>query len=500
METKLLRSMLCVLLSVVLALSAGLIASADQSDGGFTYIADAAKKTAQITGYTGSSIMVTIPETIGGYTVTSIKGEAFKGKSSIISMTIPKTVTAIGNEAFSGCTFLNSLKLGSGVSSIGSKAFENCIALSSVSIPAATSSIGERAFSGCSGLTKFDVDALNPAYKSENGVLLNRLGTNLIVYPAKRSGASYDAPSVLTIESYAFNNASNLTSVKLSDTTTTVGKGAFKDCSSLKKVQLPSKLTKIDDELFMGCKKLNELNFPATVKTIGENAFNGCTAIPAVSVPDTVTTVGKGAFANCTGVTVVSLGKGVTAVSGSAFSGCPAIKEFKAPNNTAFSVDKGVLFDKDGKILVAYPAGSTASEYTVGEKVTTLGENAFDSCKSLKKITVPATVKKFNDPVVKNCGTMEIHVEDKSEAQKYFSAHTSGYGLLKVGSDMPGDVNADGTVDNADVILLRRYVAKWKNITIQKDAADVNKDSEIDNADVILIRRYVAGWKNVTLK
>ena len=500
MKKNLIRSTLCVLLSLVLALSVGLTAFADESENGFTYIADAGKKTAQITGYTGKSISITIPETIGGCSVTTIKGEAFKGKNTLISVTIPKTVTAIGNEAFSGCTLLNALKLGSGVSSIGSKAFENCKALSSVSIPAATISIGEKAFTGCTGLSKIEVDALNPSYKSENGVLLNRLGTTLILYPARRSGKSYDVPGVKTIESYAFQGATNLTSVKVSDSTTTIGKGAFRDCSSLEKAILPNKLTKVEDEMFMGCKKLKELNFPTSAKTIGENAFNGCTAIPMLIIPDSVTTIGKGAFAGCTGIRQVTIGKGLTAISGAAFSGCSGIKGFTVPNNSAFSADKGVLFDKDGKILIAYPAGSAATEYTVGDKVTTLGENAFDSCKNLKKLNIPATVKNLNDPVVKNCGSMEIHVEDKSKAQDYFTAHTSGFGSLKVGADKPGDVNADGAVDNADVILLRRYVAKWKNITIQKDAADVNRDSEIDNADVILIRRYVAGWKNVTLK
>ena len=168
--------------------------------------------------------------------------------------------------------------------------------------------------------------------------------------------------------------------------------------------------------------------------------------------------------------------------------------------DASFSVDNGVLFNKDGTRLIAYPAGSSTAEYVVGSKVTTIGANAFDSCKNLKKLHIPATVKTITEPAVKNCSGLTIIVENDSPAKTYFQRHTSGYTTLKIGADMPGDVNGNGEVDNADVILLRRYVAKWKNIDIQKDAADVNKDSEIDNADVILLRRYVAGWKNVTLK
>ena len=473
---------------------------AEQTESGYQYIADNAKKTAQITGYTGSAHTLAIPSVIEGYSVTSLKSEAFKGKNTLLAVTIPDTVTTIGSECFSGCTLLGTVDLGKGVSSIGSKAFENCVVLGKISIPKATSSIGAQAFYGCKALTAFTVDSANLVYASQDGVLFNRLGTTLIAYPCGRSADSYSAPEVSIIESYAFSGAKNLKTVTLSSATTTIEKGAFKDCTALTQVVLPAKLTKIEDEMFSGCKKLSSLSFPTTIRIIGENAFKGCAAIPALTIPEGVTTVGTGAFADCTGIANVTVSKTVTAVSGAAFSGCSGIKEYKVADGGSFSVDKGVLFNKEGTRLIAYPAGSDAESYTVGEKVTTIGANAFDSCKNLKKLVIPATVKTIVEPAVQNCGSLVIHVENDSAAKTYFQAHTSGFSTLKIGSDKPGDVNADGEVDNADVILLRRYVAKWKDISIHTDAADVNKDSEIDNADVILLRRFVAGWKNVTLK
>ena len=500
MKPNRIRTILCVLLAIVLSLSAGFVAFAEQSSSGYQYIADNAKKTAQITGYSGGAITLAIPSELDGYKVTSLKSEAFKGKNTLLSVSIPDSVTTIGSECFSGCTLLGSVDLGKGVSSIGSKAFENCTVLTSVTLPASTSSIGALAFYGCKALTKFTVNDSNIAFKSVDGVLFNRLGTTLIAYPAGRSSSSYAVPDVVTVESYAFASAKNLTSVTMSASTLTLGKGAFRDCTSLTSVMLPQKLTKIEDELFYGCKKLSSLSFPTTVKTIGANAFTGCTSIPALTIPESVTTVGTEAFSDCTGISSVTIGKGLTAVSGAAFSGCSGITEYKLADGASFSVDKGVLFNKEGTRLIAYPAGSKTTEYTVGDKVTTIGANAFDSCKNLKKLHIPATVKTIVEPAVKNCDDLVIYVEDASAARSYFQSHSSGFSALKIGNDKPGDVNADGTVDNADVILLRRYVAKWNNITVQKDAADVNKDGEIDNADVILIRRFVAGWKNVTLK
>ena len=56
---------------------------------------------------------------------------------------------------------------------------------------------------------------------------------------------------------------------------------------------------------------------------------------------------------------------------------------------------------------------------------------------------------------------------------------------------MYGDVNDDGTVDVADVIALRRYLAGGYDIVINEELADINRDGFITIVDVIEIRRYI---------
>ena len=58
-------------------------------------------------------------------------------------------------------------------------------------------------------------------------------------------------------------------------------------------------------------------------------------------------------------------------------------------------------------------------------------------------------------------------------------------------SPMYGDVNDDGTVDVADVIALRRYLAGGYDVAINEDLADVNRDGMITIVDVIELRRYI---------
>lgn len=512
-KPKKLKKLVSLLLSMTLLLGIAALSGASSyllqsvgaadltTDSGYVYTIDAIKSTAQITGYTGTAHTCTIPSDISGYKVTSLKAEAFKNKNTILSVTIPDTVTTIGSECFSGCTLLGTLNMGSGISSIGSKAFENCKILSTLDVPAATASIGSDAFYGCTSLSAVNVADGNLVYQSKDGILFDKLGTKLILYPAAHSGSTYNVSGVKQIEDYAFYGCKNLTTVETAASVTTLGKGVFKDCTALTSVALGGSLKKLEDSVFSGCKKLTSLKLPTTLVSIGESAFKGCTSIKNLTIPTGVTTVGADAFSDCTGLTTVTVTKDVTALSGAAFKGCTALSEFKVQDGGSFTVSKGVLYNKDGTRLVAYPAGNTAESFTVPDKVTAIGTYAFDSCKHLKKLIVPASVKTLAKPVIRNCNATVIYAEKSSAAQDYFKANTDGFAELKIGKDvLPGDINTDGVVDNADVILLRRYVAKWKDIQIDTDAADVNNDSTIDNADVILLRRYVAKWKNVTLK
>lgn len=62
-----------------------------------------------------------------------------------------------------------------------------------------------------------------------------------------------------------------------------------------------------------------------------------------------------------------------------------------------------------------------------------------------------------------------------------------------------GDTNGDGTINNKDVTVLKRYIAHWSGIMIELEAADTNGDGTINNKDVTILKRYIAHWPGVTL-
>lgn len=59
-----------------------------------------------------------------------------------------------------------------------------------------------------------------------------------------------------------------------------------------------------------------------------------------------------------------------------------------------------------------------------------------------------------------------------------------------------GDANNDGKISLLDLILLRKYLAKW-NVTIDLTAADCNGDGKISLLDLIALRKYLAHWNIV---
>ena len=56
-----------------------------------------------------------------------------------------------------------------------------------------------------------------------------------------------------------------------------------------------------------------------------------------------------------------------------------------------------------------------------------------------------------------------------------------------------GDINLDGEIDNADLVQLRKTLAKILTPEdLQFIAADINRDGEIDNGDLVMLRKHLA--------
>ena len=191
---------------------------------------------------------ITIPEKLGGCTVTGLGDYSFAAKSddgstydplcsNIHSVTIPQKVTSIGKRAFYDCKNLTTLVLGEDIQTIGNYAFEGCTALNPLIINGPTL-IGEHAFTGCTSLTSLTL-----------------------------------CPDIQTIGDYAFD-VTSLKTVTLPKNLTSIGKYAFACCSELESITIPEKVKTINPKTFADCSKLEYIILPAGLTTFDDSLEN----------------------------------------------------------------------------------------------------------------------------------------------------------------------------------------------------------------------------------
>lgn len=273
-----------------------------------------------LTAYDGDDRTVTIPEG-----VVVIAERVFIGHEEIEKIVMPASLTTLKNGAFYGCTSLKEIKFSSSLNFIGDAVFGECTSLTEFTLPASVQYIHSEAFYDSTGLTSFSVESGNPNYISQDGVIYSADMTNLICYPAGRTGESFTVPdSVEVIASGAFAFNASLQSVSLGYVRE-IGERAFMSCTSLSGVSLPETVETVYEEAFYGCTGLQTLEIAEGVQTFGDNAFAGCTALARVEFPNSMSEVGRAAFANCTALTYASFPAEMEGIYETAFDGCDSL-------------------------------------------------------------------------------------------------------------------------------------------------------------------------------
>ena len=188
-----------------------------------------------------------------------------------------------------------------------------------------------------------------------------KVPANQIWYTATEMVEPYDATAFnVTITSNEWDEATGEGIITFNGELTTIGTNAFSWCDSLTSVTIPDSVTTIGNYAFDGCHSLTSFTIPDSVTTIGWYAFNHCESLTSVTIPDSVTSIASGAF-----------------------GGCINLAEFKGK----FAADGGRCLIVDG-VLNAFAIGCGATEYTIPDSVTTIGNRAFYRCHSLTSVTI----------------------------------------------------------------------------------------------------------------
>lgn len=166
-------------------------------------------------------------------------------------------------------------------------------------------------------------------------------------------------------------------------TVTEVAAQGFTRCQQLTSVEMPNTVTVLNNDCFETCTALTDVVLSNSLKTIGRFAFNG-SKIKSITLPVTLESIGNQAFCNCF-----------------------ELREFVMDGTGGhFSVEDGVLFNGDKTTLVLYP-NMKGDTYVIPSFVTTIGENAFYSCRGLKSVTVGDNVESVLEGAFYNCAALE---------------------------------------------------------------------------------------------
>lgn len=143
------------------------------------------------------------------------------------------------------------------------------------------------------------------------------------------------------------------------------------------------------------------IEVPQGTKDIYDCAFYGCQKITSVALPESVRWIGGAAFGEASRLESIEV----------------------SMNNPFLKSEDGVLYTKDGLVLLAYPAGKPDKYYKVKDGVKFIAGGAFAGADNLEEIELPRGVFSVEEYAFKGCR----HLNKISGASRIYSVKETAY-------------------------------------------------------------------------
>ena len=201
----------------------------------------------------------------------------------------------------------------------------------------------------------------------------------------------------LSLRDYSITDSDFLINVTISSTINLIGEGVFSNCRSLQNIIVVSNnphFSSVGGVLY-NKNRTKLIKYPEGKK--GKSFI----------IPSTVTEIGKGAFSRLRILENLTIPASVKTIANDAFDDFGSIRNINVNSkNNNFSSVSGVLFNKTKRNLIKYPAGKTATKYTVPKNVTTIGSYAFYENSKIKEVTLPSSARTIDDYAFVRCTSL----------------------------------------------------------------------------------------------
>lgn len=215
-----------------------------------------------------------------------------------------------------------------------------------------------------------------------------------------------DGYTVNAIESNAFSDRKDITSITIPGTVSSIERFAFGNCIKLESVIIEES---------------------AAALTIASDAFIGCNDLKKIVIPSRVDSMWPGAFTACNKLTEISIDE----------------------ENKQYYAKDSIIFYKDKKSIFAYPSASgrcvlpknvvyiedkafrcctQLTSIVLPESLTTIGATAFEFCLNLERITIPSKTTFLDLSAFNGCDKLteltilskkiELHLTSNSSCPK----------------------------------------------------------------------------------
>lgn len=234
-------------------------------------------------------------------------------------------------------------------------------------------------------------------------------------------------------------------------------------CDSLETFEIPVGVEAIEYLQYMT--NLKTVKLPETLTTINDYAFQCDAKLTEIRLPDSLTTLGTDAFRECSNLENLVIGKGLTEISQYCFRDCN-LKNIHIPHNI-IDINKGAFFQNSNIATIEIEEGCkniykwafqcsyndrykpTIAYLAISDSVQTIYDYAFANINSIKKVKIGTGIKYIGGSAFGNCNLSEMIINGYPE---HITERSIGY--------IDGEKIAELTIYGKSGSLTETYATK----------------------------------------